>query len=179
MNLLSTLKNIVITETQKQKDSGTILFSKVIDNKLVQLKSTYHQRKERFGEENYDNLVDMYNEYLETRKSKFEQPPRIAVPDTMIKNLFENSLEKIYNSFETEKPKNNQIIFVKKRNNNEDDKHFKYVEVLIGKDGNFFNIITSAFSEDGQFLKTKNKEKKSERFTLEFHNKENIIVIYL
>lgn len=179
MNLLSVLKNIVLSETRKQKYRGTTLFSKIIDNKLIQLKSTHHQRKERFGKESYDDLVDMYNEYLETRKSKFERPPRFAVPDSMIKDLFENSLDKIYNSFETEKPENDQIIFVKKRNNNEDNEHFKYVEILINKDGNFFNIITSAFSKDGQFLKTKKEEKKSKRVTLEFYNKEKITIIYL
>lgn len=179
MNLLFALKNIVLSEIRKQKDRGTTLFSKIIDNKLIQLKSTHHQRKERFGKESYDDLVDMYNEYLETRKSKFEQPPRFAVPDSMIKDLFENSLNKIYNSFETEKPENDQIIFVKKRNNNEDNEHFKYVEILINKDGNFFNIITSAFSKDGQFLKTKKEEKKSKRVTLEFYSKEKITIIYL
>jgi hypothetical protein len=99
MNLLSVLKNIIIVESKKEKDRGTVLFSKIIDNKLIQLKSTYHQRKERFGKESYDSLVDMYNDHLATRRSKYVQPPRIAVPDSMIKKLFENSLEKIYNSF--------------------------------------------------------------------------------
>jgi superfamily II DNA/RNA helicase len=174
MNLLSVLKNIIIVESKKEKDRGTVLFSKIIDNKLIQLKSTYHQRKERFG-----SLVDMYNDHLATRRSKYVQPPRIAVPDSMIKKLFENSLEKIYNSFETEKPENNQIIFVKKRKDNEDDKHFNYVEILLNKDGNFFNIITSAFSNDGQFLKTNVEEKKSKRVTIEGIKNNNILVIYL
>jgi hypothetical protein len=179
MNLLSVLKNIIIVESKKEKDRGTVLFSKIIDNKLIQLKSTYHQRKERFGKESYDGLVDMYNDHLATRRSKYVQPPRIAVPDSMIKKLFENSLEKIYNSFETEKPENNQIIFVKKRKDNEDDKHFNYVEILLNKDGNFFNIITSAFSNDGQFLKTDVEEKKSKRVTIEGIKNNNILVIYL
>ena len=120
MNLITVLKKIIVTETKREKDRGTTLFSQVIDKKLVQLKSTYHQRKERFGKESYDDIVDMYNDYLSTRKSKYQQPPRLAVPDSMVKNLFSDSLEKIYNSFETEKPDNNQIIFVKKRKNNEE-----------------------------------------------------------
>ena len=179
MNLITVLKKIIVTETKREKDKGTTLFSQVIDKKLVQLKSTYHQRKERFGKESYDDIVDMYNDYLSTRKSKYQQPPRLAVPDSMVKNLFSDSLEKIYNSFETEKPDNNQIIFVKKRKNNEDGDQFKFAEVLINKDGNFFNVITSAFSKDGQFLKTKNEEKKAQRVTLEYLYKQKITVIYL
>jgi hypothetical protein len=41
------------------------------------------------------------------------------------------------------------------------------MEVLLKKDGNFFNIITSAFSDDGDFLKTKDEEKKTNRVTVE------------
>ena len=95
MNLITVLKKIIVTETKREKDRGTTLFSQVIDKKLVQLKSTYHQRKERFGKESYDDIVDMYNDYLSTRKSKYQQPPRLAVPDSMVKNLFSDSLEKI------------------------------------------------------------------------------------
>jgi hypothetical protein len=104
---------------------------------------------------------------LETRKSKYQIEPRLAVPDSMIKKLFSKNVEKIYNSFKDESPHNNQIIFVHKRTDNEDEKKFNYMEVLLKKDGNFFNIITSAFSDDGDFLKTKDEEKKTNRVTVE------------
>jgi hypothetical protein len=57
--------------------------------------------------------------------------------------------------------------------------NFNYVEILLNKDGNFFNIITSAFSNDGQFLKTDVEEKKSKRVTIEGIKNNNILVIYL
>ena len=86
---------------------------------------------------------------------------------------------KIYYSFEDENPENKQIIFVKKRKDNEDDEVFSYIEVLLKKEGNFFYIITSAFSNDGQFLKTDVEEKKSKRVTIEGIKNNNILVIYL
>lgn len=179
MKLLSTLKYIILKETKNNKPKGTTIFSKLVDNKLIELKSTYHQRKERFGSETYDEIVDKYKEYLETRRSKFQKPPRLAVPDSMIKKLFSKNVEKIYDSFKEESPTNNQLILVHKRKNNEDDKEFDYMEVLLSKDGNFFNIITSAFSSDGDFLKTKVEEKKTERVVIERKSLNNIKVIHI
>jgi len=179
MKLLFSLKNIIVNETNQRRQGGTVLYSKVIDNKLIQLKSTYHQRKERFGADSYDEIVDKYYEYLETRRSKFQVEPRLAVPDSMIENLFSKNLEKIYNSFKEESPSNNQIIFVHRRKNNEDKKKFNYMEVLLKKDGNFFNIITSAFSDDGEFLKTKDEEKKTDRVTVEQILKNSYKIVYI
>jgi hypothetical protein len=53
------------------------------------------------------------------------------------------------------------------------------MEFLITKEGNFFTIITSAFSNDGQFIKTKKEEKKSERVTLEQRKKSIITIVYI
>jgi len=179
MKLLNQLKNLIINETGRRESDGTTLFSKVIDNKLIQLKSTYHQRKERFGGDTYDEIVDKYQEFLDTRKSKFAIEPRLAVPDTMIRTLFSNNVEKIYDSYEKENPQNNQIIFVHRRKENEDNKKFNFMEVLFKKKGNFFSIITSAFSDDGEFLKTKNEEKKSNRIRLEQKFINEIKIIYI
>lgn len=179
MKLLFSLKNIIINETNQRRQGGTVLYSKVIDNKLIQLKSTYHQRKERSGADSYDEIVDKYNEYLDTRKSKFQVEPRLAVPDSMIENLFLKNLEKIYRAFKEESPSNNQIIFVHRRKNNEDNKKFNYMEVLLKKDGNFFNIITSAFSDDGEFLKTRDEEKRADRVTVEQKSKINYKIVYI
>jgi len=153
MRLISTLKNVILFEVS-QKDRGTVLFSKVVDNKLIQLKSTFHQRKERFGSDSYDDIVDKYKEYLDTRKSKYQQEPRLAVPDSMIKNIFSKNVEKIYKSFEDEPSESKRIIFVHKRKDN-------------------------AFSDDGKFIKTKNEEKKSNRVMLEYKFKHNYPIVYL
>ena len=116
---------------------------------------------------------------MDTRKSKYQQEPRLAVPDSMIKNIFSKNVEKIYKSFEDEPSESKRIIFVHKRKDNEDEKKFDYVEILIGKDGNFFSIVTSAFSDDGKFIKTKNEEKKSNRVMLEYKFKHNYPIVYL
>ena len=179
MKLLFSLKKIIINETNQRRQGGTVLYSKVMDNKLIQLKSTFHQRKERFGADSYDEIVDKYKEYLETRRSKFQIEHRLAVPDSMIERLFSKNIEKIYGSFKDETPNNNQIIFVHRRKNNEDKKKFNYMEVLLKKDGNFFNIITSAFSDDGEFLKTKDEEKKAGRVTVEQVLKNSYKIVYI
>lgn len=179
MKLVLSLKNIILSETSQKRQSGTILFSKEIDKKLIQLKSTHHQRKERFGSDSYDEIVTKYQDYIDTRKSKYEIEPRLAVPDSMIKNFFSKNIKKIYDSFEKDLPTNNQIIFVHKRKDNEDEKKFNYMEVLLKKDGNFFNIITSAFSDNGEFLKTKSEERKSNRVTIEQKMNAGIKIIYI
>lgn len=178
MKLLVTLKNLILIE-ENNNPRGTTIFSTVLNNKFIQLKSTYHQRKERHGDETYEDIVYKYNDFLYTNKSKFRQPPRFAVPDTMIKNFFSSNIEKIYSAFEKEQPKNNKIIFVHKRKNNQDEENFDYIEVLLQKDGNFFNIITSAFSKDGRFLKTRREEDNAERITVEEKSIDKYIVIYI
>lgn len=178
MKLLFTLKNIILTEVNN-KPRGTTIFSTVSDGKFIQLKSTYHQRNERFGNETYKDIVDKYKDFLETNNSKFKQPPRLAVPDNMIRNFFSDNLEKIYNAFQKEQPKHNKIIFVHKREDNEDEENFDYIEVLLHKDGNFFNIVTSAFSKNGQFLKTKKEEDRAERIRVEQISIDNYVVIYI
>lgn len=179
MKLFDLFKDILITEVNKKPIKGVTIFSKIVDNKLIELKSTYHQRTEREGSKTYDEIVDKYNEFLETRRSKFARPPRIAVPDSMIRKFFSDNVEKIYKSFEDEKPKNNTLIFVHKRKDNEDNDQFDYIEVLLDKDGNFFNIITSAFSPDGKFLKTRDEEKRAEKVRLEQINRTNLKIIYI
>ena len=79
MKLLVTLKNIILNE-ENNKPRGTTIFSTISNDKLIQLKSTYHQRNERHGNETYKDIVDKYNDFLYTNKSKFRQPPRFAVP---------------------------------------------------------------------------------------------------
>ena len=179
MKLINVFKQTILNEFEKKKNKGVTLLSKIIGDRLVTLTSTYHQRTERFGNLDYDSIVDLYNEYLETRKSKFDQPPRLAVPDNMIVATFENKLGSIYSSFETIKPENKKLIFVKKRNDNEDNEQFNYMEFLISKDGNFFNIITSAFSSDKQFIKTKNEKNVAQRVTLEQKTKNIYTIVYL
>jgi hypothetical protein len=179
MKLINVLKNTILFESGRKKESGKLIFSELIDNKLIQLKSTYHQRVERFGNLSYDEIVELYKEYIETRRSKFQAQPRLAVPDSMVRNTFRSELNKVYESFNKINPENNKLIFIKKRDDNEDDKNFDYMEFLISKDGNFFNIITSAFSENGNFLKTKDQNKSAKRVTLEQFNTLNIQVVYL
>lgn len=179
MKLLFTLKNIILNEAEYKNPRGTTILSVVSNGKLIQLKSTYHQRKERSGGDTYKEIVDKYRDFQLSNNSKFKQPPRLAVPDSMIKSFFSDNIDKIYNAFEKEQPKNSKIIFVHKRKDNEDEENFDYLEVLLHKDGNFFNIITSAFSKNGKFLKTKDIESQAERVTVEEKYINNYIVVHI
>jgi hypothetical protein len=177
MKLLNQLVTAILE--QGAENRPTVLYSNIINNKLVQLLSTKHQRKERFGNLSYKEIVKRYKDFIEISNSKYAKPPRLAVPDTMVRDLFVNNLEKIIHSFESENPKNNQLIFVKRREENKNEEKFDNIEVLLAKEGNFFFIVTSAFSEDGQFLKSDVEEKKSKKVRIEGIKNNNILVIYL
>jgi hypothetical protein len=68
MKLLNQLVKVIL-ENRGKEYRPTVLFSKMIDNRLVQLLSTRHQRVERFGNQTYNDLVDMYNEFIEISKT--------------------------------------------------------------------------------------------------------------
>ena len=57
MKLLNQLAKVIL-ENRGREYRPTVLFSNIIDNKLVQLLSTRHQRVERFGNQTYNDLVE-------------------------------------------------------------------------------------------------------------------------
>ena len=74
---------------------------------------------------------------------------------TKIIQLIQNiSYEKYFydSSIAFEQEKNDRIIFVKKRTDNDDEVDFDFIEFILQKKDNFYEIITSAYSDDGRFL---------------------------
>jgi hypothetical protein len=169
------LEEIRLIESNDKR--GYVLFSKVIDKMLVRLISSGHQRRDRFGNLTYKDSVEKYEDFLQKRRSKFQVPPRIGVPDKMIVNVFSDNLNKIQNKFkELEK---NKIIFVKEREDNTDDPAFDYIEIIIDKEGSNYTIVSSAFSEDGEFLKNYKSTEQQDRVMLEIYNVSRLPVVLL
>ena len=166
-----------ISLLESKDKRGYVLFSKVVDKMLVRLISSKHQRNDRFGNLSYEDSVEKYENFLEKRKSKFQVPPRIGVPDKMIADVFSQNVNKIDDKFK--ELNKNKIIFVKKRKNNEDDPNFDYIEIILDKDGSNYTIISSAFSEDGKFLKNYKTSKQEERVMLEIYDISRLPIVFL
>jgi len=169
------LEEIKLIESADKR--GHVLFSKVIDNNLVRLISSKHQRSDRFGNLSYEESVEKYEDFLQKRRSKFQVPPRIGVPDKMIVNVFSDNLNKIQNKFKD--LNKSKIIFVKEREDNEDDPAFDYIEIIIDKEGSNYTIVSSAFSEDGEYLKNYKTTEQQDRVMLEMYNLSRLPVVFL
>ena len=141
MKFLELIKNIIL-ENNKQR---ILRFVTKIGDDTIRLFSSYHQWFERHGDENYETIKDIFFD-----KVAFSKKYRVGVPDKMITEIFKRNLEKIVNSFKDDQSK--RIIFIKKRNDNEDEVEFDFIEFIIQDKGNSYEIITSAFSKDGNYL---------------------------
>jgi hypothetical protein len=91
--------------------------------------------------------VDLFYE-----KNNADNDYRIGVSDKILVHIIQEKIDKIIQSFKIHNPCNKRIIFTKKRDNSEDEEFFDFVEFVIQKDGNELKIVSSAFSEDGNFL---------------------------
>jgi hypothetical protein len=133
-----------LLETRKfPKQKGT----EVYDKMMYKIISTYHQWFDRHGDNSYEENVDLFYE-----KNDSDNYYRIGVSDSILIPLIKRDINKIIESFKTHKPCNKRIIFTKRRINNEDEEYFDFVEFVIQKDENELKIVSSAFSEDGNFL---------------------------
>lgn len=133
-----------LLETRKfPKQKGT----EVYDKMMYKIISTYHQWFDRHGDNSYEENVDLFYE-----KNNFDNDYRIGVSDSILIPLIKNDINKIVESFKIHNPCNKRIIFTKRRINNEDEEYFDFVEFVIQKDDNELKIVSSAFSEDGNFL---------------------------
>jgi len=141
MKFLELIKNIIL-ENNKQR---ILKFVTKIGDDTIRLFSSYHQWFERHGDENYETIKDIFFD-----KVAFSKKYRVGVPDKMIVEIFKRNIEKIINSFKDDQSK--RVIFVKKRNDNEDEVEFDFIEFIIQNKGSVYEIITSAFSKDGNYL---------------------------
>jgi hypothetical protein len=144
----------------KQKDL------QLYDNILYKIISTYHQWFDRHGD---DSLLK-HIEILETKGYGY----RIGATDSILVPIIKNNIGKIVESFKLNKPCGNRIIFIKKINNPHIE-YFDFVEFVLQKDENKLSIITSAYSDNGNFLLNKLKTKK-ERLEENFCKNDYIVV---
>ena len=121
--------------------------NKIYNNIMYKIISTYHQWFDRHGDNSYDENYDLFFE-----KNLSDENYRVGVPDKILIPIIENKIEKIIESFKTHNPCNKRIIFIKERNDNQDEEYFDFVEFVLQKDENELKIVSSAFSEDGNFL---------------------------
>jgi len=119
----------------------------VYDRMMYNIVSTYHQWFDRHGDNSYDKNYDIFFE-----KNVSDDDYRVGVSDSILIPLIKKEIGNIIESFKIHNPCNKRIIFTKKRNDNQDEEYFDFIEFIVQKDGNELKIVTSAFSEDGNFL---------------------------
>ena len=141
MRLLDSVKKIVL----EQRKFSKLKWNGYIGDNKIKLLSSYHQWFERHGDENYETIKDIFFDKVAHSKKY-----RVGVPDELIIQLFKKNISKIESSFDD--PSKNRVIFVKKRKDNDDEVEFDYIEFILQKIGDNYEIITSSYSDDGKFL---------------------------
>ena len=92
----------------------------------------------------------------------------------MLSRLIRKKYEEIIDEFSKD-PNEEKIKFIHKREDNEDEEIFDYIEFIVGRDSdekNVFNIVSSTFSPNGNYLNLFGKDViQSRRVMLEnyFH----------
>ena len=145
MKLLYVLKNIILEDTQKKHS----LFTK---NDGIKIFSSNHHTKDRETNKSYNEIKDII---LTAIDSGSKTHTRVGVPNVMLSRLINKKHEKIIKEF-SKNPKEEKIKFVFKRDDNKDDEVFDYIEFIIGRDDEnekIFNVVSSTFSPDGNYLK--------------------------
>jgi len=136
-------REYILEDKKFPKQKGT----EVYDKMMYKIISTHHQWFDRHGDNSYNDNVELFYE-----KNDGDESYRIGVSDTLLVPIIRGNISKIIDSFKLHNPCNKRIIFTKRRQNNEDEEFFDFVEFVIQKDGNELKIVSSAFSEDGNFL---------------------------
>ena len=166
MKLISRLKDIIFESSRGNKVVDRFNY----DDKEILLTANYHQWKERFGIKSFEEILDIYDNDDSLKL-------RIGVPNEMISFFFQKNFEKIvekFNEIESKSSLKPQRILIiknrKKQNVLEDNpEFFDFAEFIVQKNSQYwFEIITSAFSKDGFFLKLFDKtETSTPRLTVE------------
>lgn len=133
----------------------------------ITLYSTWHQSIDREGYKSLDEIVDIY-EYNSAYNPTYYK--RTGVPNELIKRIFIKNFSTIQNKMSKlslVRP-NNTIIFIKRVGERyELPEIMNYAEmVLLTEDLENYKIITSAFSENGDYLKNFGKNKNSPKVYL-------------
>lgn len=112
--------------------------------------ATTHQTIDREGNLSYDEIKDII---LTAIDSGVNVHTRVGVPNIMLSSIIREKYKNIVKEFSLN-PNEKKIKFVFKRNDNEDEEVFDYVEFIISReDPETFFIVSSTFSESGNYLK--------------------------
>ena len=144
MKLLKSLKNIILEDRFKNPR----LFTTPDDIKFV---SSTHHTIDRKANLSYGEIKDII---LNAIDSGSKIHTRVAVPNLMLSRLIRKKYEEIIDEFSKD-PNEEKIKFIHKREDNEDEEIFDYIEFIVGRDSdekNVFNIVSSTFSPNGNYL---------------------------
>ena len=154
---LTNILNQVICENISLE--GKYVTSFVYDGFLIYLFATFHQWSERMGSNSLEEIVDMY-EYNFSNNPKYYN--RIGVPNKLISEIFTNNFKVIKSEMMKSKleKSNNRVFFVKNLDEFLDlPDYMDHAEFILATDDfKNYNIITSAFSNRGNYLKSFNKQ---------------------
>jgi hypothetical protein len=144
MKILDSLKTIVLESRFKKPK----LFTTPDGFKFY---SSTHNTIDRKGNLNYDEIRDII---LNAIDSGNKVHTRVAVPNLMVHKLISGKYKKILNEFSKD-PKEEKIKFIFRRDDNKDEEVFDYIEFILGRDGEdtkTFNVVSSTFSSNGNYL---------------------------
>lgn len=148
MKILNVLKDLIVENRGKRNK----LFTSPEGIKFI---SSTHHTEDRKSDLSYDEIKDII---LNAIDSGSNVHTRVGVPNLMISQLLRNKYKKIIDEFSKD-PKENKIKFVYKRKDNEDEETFDYIELIVGRGSdNSFLIVSSTFSDSGNYLKLHGKD---------------------
>lgn len=150
MKLLNVLKSIILEDGSKRHN----LFSTKDGIKFF---SSKHHTRDRETDKSYDEIKDII---LKAIDSGSKTHTRVGVPNLMLSRLIRKKYEKIIEEF-SKNSNEKKIKFIFKRDDNEDDEVFDYIEFIVGReDGNekVFVVVSSTFSPTGDYLRLFGKD---------------------
>ena len=133
----------------------------------ITLYTTWHQSIGREGYKSLDEIVDIYEDNFFNRPKNYK---RTGVPNDLIKRIFIKNFPTIQNKMSKlnlVRP-DNTMIFVKRVGETyELPEYMNYAEmVLLTEDLENYKIVTSAFSQKGDYLKKFGPNKNSPKVYL-------------
>jgi hypothetical protein len=148
MKILDILKHIILED--KRRSDKPKLFT---TPEGVKFFSSKHHTKDRKTYLSYKQIKDII---LNAIDSGVSTHTRVGVPNVMISELIRKKYKKILDEFSKD-PKEEKIKFVFKRDDTEGDEEevFDYIEIILGRDyedKNTFNVASSTFSSNGNYL---------------------------
>jgi hypothetical protein len=161
MKLTNLLTKIILEEV-----GTTIPVTKfVTDGYLITLNASKHQWKDRQGSKSLEDIVEIYEDNFLNNPKFYD---RVGVPNRLIKNVFINDFYIIKKRMSNLNNPKNSVVFIKEVGDELNlPQYMNFIEFLLfTEDLINYTIVTSVFSENGDYLKTFGETKNSPRFLL-------------